>query len=192
MVRDADILAGLPTEYVLGASRFVRYKRLDLVIEAGEAVGLPVVLAGSGPEEGLLRERAATARTPVHFVLKPSNELLYALFQNALVFVFPAVEDFGIMPVEAMACGTPTIVGRLGGAVESVSLLDGGAVFEVPAADEFRRAIDKAAASDRGTTLSERTSRFSRQRFRREVQSWVAAEAGRERDSARAQSATLE
>ncbi|MGW6132158.1 glycosyltransferase [Cellulomonas sp. NPDC055163] len=117
---EARVLAGLPGPFVLGASRFIPYKRLDLVIRAGEAAGLPVVLAGAGPEERALRALAQTASVPVTFVLDPSDELLFALYQAAGVFVFPAVEDFGIMPVEAMAAGTPVVVRAVGGACETV------------------------------------------------------------------------
>ncbi len=104
---DSEIFAGLPQGYVLGASRFIPYKRLDLVIRAGEAADRPVVLAGRGPELGRLRCAAAAARVPVTFVDRPSAALLRALYQQAAVFVFPAIEDFGIMPVEAMAAGAP-------------------------------------------------------------------------------------
>ena len=92
------------------------YKNLTRVIEAGEAVGLPVVLAGSGPEEPVLREVAARASTDVTFVPGPSDAMLFSLYQSATAFIFPAVEDFGIMPVEAMACGTPVIAYEVGGA----------------------------------------------------------------------------
>lgn len=102
---ELDVLEALPSNFLLGASRFVPYKRLDLVIEAGEATGLPVVIAGRGPEEASLRSRAASARIPVTFVISPSDELLFALYQTCAAYVFPAVEDFGIMPDRSDGCG---------------------------------------------------------------------------------------
>src|SRR5690606_5604475 len=75
VTNDAEqgLLDNLPTPFILGASRFIPYKRLDLVIAAGEKAGLPVVLAGRGPEEAHLHEMAAAASVPVHIVLSPSD-----------------------------------------------------------------------------------------------------------------------
>ncbi|RII97588.1 glycosyltransferase, partial [Clavibacter michiganensis subsp. insidiosus] len=87
---------------------------------AGDAAGVPVVLAGSGPLAEELRAQADAARVPVTIVPRPSDALLYTLYQRALAYVFPAVEDFGIMPVEAMAAGARVLVTDVGGATESV------------------------------------------------------------------------
>lgn len=115
------LLETLPNDFILGASRFVPYKRLDWVIRAGNAADVPVVIAGSGPEEQHLRELADGMRVPVTFVMQPSTTMLYALYQMARVFVFPAIEDFGIMPVEAQAAGTPVVTTNIGGSVETLT-----------------------------------------------------------------------
>ncbi|KJL40824.1 glycosyltransferase [Microbacterium trichothecenolyticum] len=174
---EAAQLEALPPQYVLGASRFVSYKRLDLVIAAGEAADVPVVLAGTGPDEDSLRARAAEARVPVHFVHRPSDALLYALYQRALVFVFPPIEDFGIMPVEAMATGTPVIVNSIGGARESVAAPVAGTFFESEDASELRRAVEVAAAVDR-SAVAARAREFSAERFDEEIRSWVDEHVG--------------
>ena len=181
---DRATLDALPDVFVLGASRFVAYKRLDQAITAGEAAGIPVVLAGGGPDEASLHVRAAQASVPVHFVERPSTELLYALYQRALVYVFMAIEDFGIMPVEAMAAGTPVIVPNVGGAAESVRTIDGGATIDGGSPQEWRQAIDAVSRID-GAALSERSHRYSRERFRAEVLDWVMRETGGARRSAR-------
>ncbi|TFD05114.1 glycosyltransferase [Cryobacterium sp. TMT1-2-2] len=111
---------GVPKEFVLGASRFIPYKRLENVIDAGIALNQPVVIAGSGPQEQLLRRYALDQGGDVTFVIQPSLALLRELFRRALVFIFPPVEDFGIVPVEAMATGTPVIALDTGGAAETV------------------------------------------------------------------------
>lgn len=175
---DAELLASLPDDFVLGASRFIPYKRLDLAITAGESVSRPVVLAGSGPEEARLRAAATAAGVPVHVVLKPSDALLYALFEKASVYVFPAVEDFGIMPVEAMACGTPVIANAAGGAGESVGVCDGGVLLEHFDRDSLARAITEVSTID-GAALRERVGRFSSERFQSEIREWVASSTGR-------------
>ncbi len=124
VVDDAErrLLDTLPETFVLGASRFVPYKRLDRVILAAAGLGIPVVIAGSGPDTApiLAAKAIAAARgVPARIVTAPSTALLYALMQRAAAFVFPAVEDFGIMPVEAQAAGTPVVTGPVGGQVET-------------------------------------------------------------------------
>lgn len=170
---EAAQLDVLPDVFLLGASRFVPYKRLDLVIRAGEASGIPVVLAGEGPEYGRLREYGEAAGVPVFFVRSPSTTLLYALFQRSLAYVFPAIEDFGIMPVEAMAAGAPVVVPSVGGAAESVIKVQGGvAVDDFTSIRDLREAVFSAAAL-RLPSLSDRTNQFSATRFRGEIRRWV-------------------
>ena len=92
---DADhrVLESLPDEFVLGVSRFIPYNRLDVVMQTGRLLGLPVVIAGHGPLEAQLRAHAAEAGVPVHFEVQPSDALVYALMERARIFVFPPVED---------------------------------------------------------------------------------------------------
>ncbi|MBP1326218.1 glycosyltransferase involved in cell wall biosynthesis [Leucobacter exalbidus] len=147
---EADLLESLPeNEFLLAGSRMVPYKGHAQVVAMGEALGVPVVLTGSGPEEERLREQARGSSTPVFFLGKVSDELLRALYQRALAFVFPPVEDFGIMPVEAMAAGCPVIANRLGGAAESV--VDGvtGALIDTADPKSWAAAVDRATSTDR-------------------------------------------
>ena len=146
-------LDALPDGFVLGASRFIPYKRLEDVIQVGEAVGRPVVLAGKGPDLPDLQEAAAAAAVPVHFVLAPSDALLYALYQPTALFVFPAVEDFGIMPVEAMAAGAPVLAQAEGGAAESVVPGVTGALIRFTGAAEMREGAAVALATGRADRL---------------------------------------
>ena len=172
--QEAAILAGLPDGFLLGASRFVPYKRLDLVIEAGEAADRPVVLAGGGPEICRLRAAAETARVPVNFVDRPSTALLRALYQRAAVFVFPAVEDFGIMPVEAMAAGAPVVAQAVGGTAESVvpGLTGAQSTFRSRAA--MREGV-AAALATRRVARCRHAELFRAERFRDEIRAWVGA-----------------
>ncbi|WP_167132201.1 glycosyltransferase [Paramicrobacterium chengjingii] len=163
----------LPAEFVLGASRFISYKRLDLVIRAGEVSRLPVVIAGGGPEEAALRGRAESATVPVVFVDSPSNALLRALYQRAMVYVFPAVEDFGIMPIEAMAAGTPVVCNSVGGVPESVIDDETGAHVSSWNDRELVNAVSRASALDR-TAVAVYAQRFARERFDSNVHEWWA------------------
>lgn len=162
----------LPTHFLLGASRFVAYKRLDLVIRAGEAMGMPVVLTGAGPDEEVLRKQAARASIDVHFVIKPSDEMLFTLYQRAEVFIFPAIEDFGIMPVEAMACGAPVVVNSRGGASESVVDGETGAIFYGEDTASLRDAVSRAMAVGRHAPRT-RAQDFDASVFDRNLSSWI-------------------
>lgn len=169
---ELSVLESLPGEFILGASRFIPYKRLDLVIEVGQEAGLPVVIAGRGPEEARLRALAESVDVPVYFVISPSDELLYALYQAAVVYVFPAIEDFGIMPVEAMAAGVPVLVGPEGGAVESVGALPGNGVMARWTAQEGAAGI---AALSGSRTRRPDVRAFSKGAFFRRLTEWVGA-----------------
>jgi glycosyltransferase involved in cell wall biosynthesis len=171
---EAAILAGLPKDFLLGASRFVPYKRLDLVIAAGEAAGRPVVLAGRGPELGRLRAAAEAASVPVHIVDRPSAPLLRALYQQAAVFVFPAIEDFGIMPVEAMAAGTPVLAQEVGGTAESVVPGLTGALSRFDSPASMREGVELALTTTRDDR-QEHARSFRAERFRDEIRDWVGA-----------------
>jgi glycosyltransferase involved in cell wall biosynthesis len=169
---EAAHLAALPDGFVLGASRFIPYKRLQDVIRVGEATGRPVVLAGKGPSEADLRAAAGAATVPVHFVHAPSEALLYALYQQTALYAFPAVEDFGIMPVEAMAAGAPVLAQIDGGAAESVVPGITGALITFESAGEMREGAEIALATDRSDRLV-RAKDFSSGRFREEITTWV-------------------
>jgi glycosyltransferase involved in cell wall biosynthesis len=109
-----------PRDYLLGLGRWIPYKNFDLIIEIAEAAGLPVIIAGSGPEEENLRRAAEKVRVPVVFEVRPSRERLRTLYWGAKALLFPVHEDFGIIPVEAQACGTPVVGLSRGGLLETV------------------------------------------------------------------------
>lgn len=170
-------LDGLPSEFLLGVSRFVPYKRLDRVIATGVAAGVPVVLAGGGPDEDRLRAIAAAERERVVFVRDPSSDLLAELYRRALALVFPAIEDFGIMPVEAMATGTPVVASAIGGTAETV--VDGvtGALVHEWTRSELKVAVDRAVGV-RAEACVARAFEFDAPVFVDRVVGWVSAATG--------------
>jgi glycosyltransferase involved in cell wall biosynthesis len=85
--------------------------------------------------------------------------MLRALYAHALAYVFPAVEDFGIMPVEAMACGTPVIANSVGGVRESVEAVGGGVTCEIERWNDWDELL-----------------LFSRERFVAQLQDWVGGQ----------------
>lgn len=167
-------LESLPEGFILGASRFVSYKRLDVAIEAGAAADLPVVIAGDGPDEERLRKIADEHPGRVTFVTQPSSALLNQLYRRALVFVFPPIEDFGIMPVEAMAAGTPVIANRVGGAAETV--VDGvtGALLDSFDNASLRKAVETASSASAIDCVA-RAWEFDVTVFEQRISAWLAS-----------------
>jgi len=171
---DEAILAGLPETFILGASRFVPYKRLDVAIAAGVASGLQVVIAGDGPEGASLRALADEHPGLVTFVHRPSSALLNQLYRRALVFIFPAVEDFGIMPVEAMATGTAVIANSIGGAAESVKHGVTGALLDSLDPAALREAVELASTARREDCISTAWE-FDATVFAGRIRAWVGS-----------------
>jgi glycosyltransferase involved in cell wall biosynthesis len=114
----------------LVAGRLVAYKRVDVAIRAAEAAGIPLIVAGDGPELPRLRH---VSGPNVRFVVDPSRDELRELYRGARALVNPGVEDFGMTMVEAQACGTPVLALARGGATEAV--IDGvtGTLYADPA-----------------------------------------------------------
>lgn len=104
-------------DYYLFASRLINYKKCDLVIAAFNDLGLPLKIIGTGPDEIALKKRA---KKNIEFLGFLSDESMKKYYAEAKAFIFPAEEDFGIVPVEAMAAGRPVIAFKNGGAAETV------------------------------------------------------------------------
>lgn len=103
--------------YFLIVSALVPYKRIDIAIDAFNKLGEKLVIVGKGAEEQKLRR---LAKPNIEFVGWVSGEELVRYYQRCRALVFPGEEDFGIAPVEAMACGKPVVAYALGGALETV------------------------------------------------------------------------
>jgi glycosyltransferase involved in cell wall biosynthesis len=103
--------------YFLIISSLSPYKRVDLAIEAFNRLGYPLKIIGSGPEEKRLRSKA---RSNVEFMGWQTDEVVADWCSKCRALVFPGEEDFGIVPLEAMACGKPVIAYARGGALETV------------------------------------------------------------------------
>ncbi|UXA19294.1 glycosyltransferase [Mycobacterium sp. SMC-4] len=105
-------------DYFLLPGRLVWYKRPDVAIRAAVAAGVKLVVAGAGRDEAKCRKLADGA--DVTFLGRVSDDEFRRLYRRARAMVMPGEEDFGITPVEAMACGTPVIALGVGGALDSV------------------------------------------------------------------------
>ncbi|MDE2571087.1 MAG: glycosyltransferase [bacterium] len=105
-------------EYALIISRLLPYKRIDLAIEACRMAAVPLLVAGTGPAEERLRRLAKGTTTTMLGYVK--DDALRVLLGDARVVLVPGTEDYGLVPVEAAACGRPTLAFGAGGALETV------------------------------------------------------------------------
>ncbi len=135
---DRFSISEAPKNYFLIGGRLVSYKRYDLVVDAFNKTGQPLKIFGTGPQEKELRRRAMKN---IEFLGPVSDEERGRLFQDAIAFIHPHEEDFGITPVESMAAGRPVIAYRKGGALESV--IDGktGIFFDEQSPEELADTI---------------------------------------------------
>lgn len=153
--------------HYLAGGRLVAYKRVDRAIEAANRAGLPLVVFGDGPERARLE---AMAGPTVRFTGRVSHETLHALLRDARGYLFPGVEDFGILPVEAQAAGRPVIALAEGGATETVIDGETGILYRDDSVDGLIEAWERAdrqswdASACRGNA-----ERFSRPRFEKEL-----------------------
>jgi glycosyltransferase involved in cell wall biosynthesis len=162
--------------YLLGVGRWIPYKNFDLMIEIADATRIPLVIAGSGPEEDSLRRSAARVRVPVTFEQRPSRERLRELYWGAKALLFPAHEDFGIIPVEAMACGAPVLGMRRGGLLETV--VEGQTGFLIDSNDPRQYATMLGHVDDLDRRrISVHAATFSTDVFNARMASWLTDEA---------------
>lgn len=104
-------------DYYLCTGRLIGYKKIDLAIQAFNDLGRPLYIIGEGPEGNKLKKMA---KENIKFLGRVTDEEQTRLYGQARAFVFPANEDFGIVPVEALASGRPVIAYGAGGALETI------------------------------------------------------------------------
>ncbi len=127
--------------YDLVVSALVPYKRVDLAVEAYSRLGYPLKVVGTGSAAAKIARRAASN---VEFLGWRSDEDVLALYRNCRHLVFPGEEDYGIVPLEAMACGKPVIAFGRGGATETIADGVSGLFFGEQTADAICEAVGRA------------------------------------------------
>lgn len=165
-------------DFYLTASRLVPYKKLDLIVEAfAEMPQKSLVLIGDGPEMGKIMQKASPNTTIMGY---QSFEVLRSHMQRAKAFVFAAEEDFGIMPVEVQACGTPVIAYGRGGALETIRPLGSsdptGLFFDTQHPESVIQAVEtfeENQSAFQALAIRQNALGFSEERFRAEFGNYV-------------------
>jgi glycosyltransferase involved in cell wall biosynthesis len=129
----------IPEPYYLMVSALVPYKKVDLAVEAFNLNGKKLVVIGEGPEKSKLLRKA---NDNISFLGWKSNEQLRQWYSHCSALVFPGEEDFGIVPLEAQACGSPVIAYRKGGAKETIIDLQTGIFFDRQTMEELQAAVN--------------------------------------------------
>ncbi|MCR5763690.1 MAG: glycosyltransferase [Treponema sp.] len=159
--------------FYIAFSRLVPYKRIDLAISAIKGSGKKLVVIGNGSEEKNLM-KLAQGDSNITFTGRISDEKLRHYMQTCKALIFCAEEDFGLVPLEAQACGCPVIAFGRGGACETVINEKTGIFFDKQEVNSVKKAIEKfESLSDKKSLftpekISEHANSFTEERFKTE------------------------
>jgi len=131
--------------YFLMVGRLVSYKKFDVAIRAFNELKLPLKIVGTGPEKERLKKMASAN---IEFLGQISDEELGRHYRGARALIFPQEEDFGIVPLEAMASGRPVIAYRGGGAEETIIENETGMFFETQTLEAIIDAVNKFSGQE--------------------------------------------
>ena len=160
-------------DYFLVMGALVPYKRFDLAIEACNRLGQRLVVAGAGPSEKYLRSLGG-AKT--EFVIGPDDERVVQLMRKAKALIYPGVEDFGISSIEAMACGTPVLALKEGGALDFIEPNINGTFFEEQNVESIASCLESFKLDLHKVVRS--TERYSEERFIAEMREEIRKSMG--------------
>ncbi len=151
--------------HYLYVGRLINYKKCDIIIQAFNQLKLPLRIVGFGPDEAKLKKMA---NKNIEFLGKMSGDKLVKEYQSAKALIFPAEEDFGIVPIEAMACGLPVIAFNRGGVTESVIDGETGLFFDEQTPESIIRAIGEFGEIKFDKNVIRRQAeKFSKENFKK-------------------------
>lgn len=156
-------------DFYLVFGAFVPYKRLDLAIQACKNLNRRLIVAGHGPELKKLKSLAGNDNH-IEFIERPSNDQAKQLFETTKALIFPGVEDFGIVPVEAQQKYCPVIALGHGGALETVVHLKTGYLFKEQNVESLTDAIlEFEKLTLKPADFKKNVSKFSTISFKQEM-----------------------
>jgi glycosyltransferase involved in cell wall biosynthesis len=156
----------------LVVSRLVGYKRIDLLVDAFNILGIPLTIIGTGKDYAYLKHKA---KSNIHFVpQKLTDRILARYYQECSAFIFAGQEDFGIVAAEAQACGKPVLCYQNSGMAEIISPGKTGEFFTEQSVDAIVKAVrifdPKRYAPE---VCREQSLKFDTIRFRKELKEGV-------------------
>jgi glycosyltransferase involved in cell wall biosynthesis len=163
---------GAPERFALIVSALVPYKRIDLAMAACARVGIPLKVVGQGPERAVLEQVAGGA--DVTFLGRLPNNEVRSLYRRAAIVLLPGEEDFGIVPLEAQACGRPVVALGRGGAMETVLPGETGELVPELSVEAFAECLATALNRRYDTAqIRQHAERFGRTRFGDEMEALI-------------------
>jgi glycosyltransferase involved in cell wall biosynthesis len=157
-------------------SALVPYKRIELAVRVFNRLGRKLVIIGDGPDRKKLQ---ATAKKNIRFLGWQADSVLRDHYRRSRALIFPGEEDFGIVPVEAQACGCPVIAYGRGGALETVLENETGIFFQEAKEKALAEAIQRFEyASWIPEYARKNAERFSKERFQMEIKSMIQQQLG--------------
>ncbi|TSD02141.1 MAG: group 1 glycosyl transferase [Parcubacteria group bacterium Athens0714_26] len=158
-------------EYYLMVGRLLPYKRFDIAIEAFNKLEMPLKIIGSGPDKRKLKKMA---NWNIEFLGELSSEKLKEYYQNCKALIFPQEEDFGIVALEAMACGRPIIAYRGGGALESVLEGKTGVFFDEQNMESLVEAVKKFQPQKFDSSfIRQHALKFDKEIFKKKIKDFI-------------------
>lgn len=158
--------------YVI-TGRQVPYKRIDLAISACNELERDLLVIGNGPDHKKLQNMAGNT---IRFLTSITDPELPSYFQSSKAFIFPGLDDFGIVPVEAMAAGCPVIAYRGGGAIDTIKENISGVFFDKQNVDSLKEAIldfEKRKFSEERVVFQ--AMQFSEKEFSHKIKALVSS-----------------
>jgi glycosyltransferase involved in cell wall biosynthesis len=159
-----------PRRGFVAAGRQTPYKRLDLAVAACSQLGLPLIVIGRGPDHRRLKRIAGKSVT----FMQADDEKLVHIFKTSQAFLFPGVDDFGIVAVEALAAGTPVIAYAKGGALDYVTK-ETGVLFEEQTVESLANALQNFKANYDHGRIAQSAKAFAPSVFQQKFLKFVAS-----------------
>jgi glycosyltransferase involved in cell wall biosynthesis len=159
--------------YFLIVSALTPYKRIDLAVELFNKLGKRLVIIGDGKDRARLERMAASN---IDFLGFKPDEVVKEYFENCRAFIFPGEEDFGIAPIEAMACGKPVLAFRKGGLLETMIEGKTGQFFDEQTASSMEDGLTQLLINEKDyepEEIAKHAQKFSTENFKKKMKSLI-------------------
>ncbi len=156
-----------PKDYYFAAGRLIPYKKFDMIVEAFNELKLPLKIAGAGREEERLKKMATSSL--IEFIGEVNDKKeLRKLYAEAKGYIFPQIEDFGLVAAESLACGTPVIGFNAAGAKEMITDGMNGVLFDKQTPASLAEAVRRFEKLDfNRNEIKKSAEKFSENNFGR-------------------------